>query len=216
MHRGTYVIMCKCVYVFMCCRIFFFGACVCAVFVTECVRVWVYVCVCVLNGWVFICIMYYVSVFMCMYAWLLVCMFVFVYPYICIYVGVHICVCCTCVRVYLYPWVFGYVLQRCELVRAIWTNNRRPRPDPDSCSLWTRYTGDSETGPWDDSEIRTGSCILYTYECLFSYECLWRPNGYSVPKLRYFIWVFVLMSFPYLPLIISTCVLLALFHVGNW
>ena len=36
--------------------------------------------------------------------------------------------------------------------------NRRPRPDSDSCSLWTRYTGDLETSPWDDLDIRTGSC----------------------------------------------------------
>jgi len=27
---------------------------------------------------------------------------------------------------------------------------RRPGPDPNSCSLWTRYNGDSKTDPWDD------------------------------------------------------------------
>ena len=44
----------------------------------------------------------------------------------------------------------------------------------------------------------------------------WRPDSNPVPKPRHFMWVFVLMSFPYLPLIISNYVLLALFHVGKW
>ena len=35
----------------------------------------------------------------------------------------------------------------------------------------------------------------------------WRPDGVSVPKPCHFMWVFVLMSFPYLPL------LFVLFHV---
>jgi len=27
---------------------------------------------------------------------------------------------------------------------------RRTGPDSDSCSWWTRYSGDSKTDPWDD------------------------------------------------------------------
>ena len=30
--------------------------------------------------------------------------------------------------------------------------------DPGSCSPWTWCTGDSRTDPWNDPEIRTGSC----------------------------------------------------------
>ena len=44
----------------------------------------------------------------------------------------------------------------------------------------------------------------------------WRPDNDSIPKSRHFMWMFVLMLFSYLSLIISNCVLLALFHVGNW
>ena len=34
----------------------------------------------------------------------------------------------------------------------------RSEPDPDTCSLWTRYNSDSKTNSWDDSVIRSGSC----------------------------------------------------------
>ena len=37
--------------------------------------------------------------------------------------------------------------------------NRRPRPDLNLCSLWTRYASNSKTNPWDDLEIRANSCI---------------------------------------------------------
>ena len=40
----------------------------------------------------------------------------------------------------------------------------------------------------------------------------WRPDDDSVPKPRHFMWVFVLMSFSYLPLSIYICILLLSFH----
>ena len=35
--------------------------------------------------------------------------------------------------------------------------NRRPEPDTESCSPWSRYTGDSNTDLWDYSKVRAGS-----------------------------------------------------------
>ena len=51
--------------------------------------------------------------------------------------------------------VFSCVLQHFGLVHAIQTGNKRSEPDPDSCSPWSRYTGDSKTDPLDDPNIPT-------------------------------------------------------------
>ena len=70
------------------------------------------------------------------------------YEFVYVYVGDYVCMC-------------GCMLQRFESDRAIRTSNKRPGPDPDSCSLWIRYTSDSKTDKQDDSEIRIGSCSVY-------------------------------------------------------
>ena len=69
------------------------------------------------------------------------------------YVGVRVCIC-------MYVWVLSMCLYlfvcsvACYSISdpfgEIRTSCRRPEPDPDSCSLWTRYNGDSKTDPWDD------------------------------------------------------------------
>ena len=73
--------------------------------------------------------------------------------------------------------------------------------DPDMFSLWARFTSDSKTDPWDDLEIRINSCGEDQTSIRF------RNHVISVSIF--------FMSFPYLLLIISNCVLLALFNVGN-
>ena len=80
-----------------------------------------------------------------------------VYTGIRIYAGVHVCACVyivECIRVRGYVCVSSCVwlrvaVFRIRLVRSEPTY-RRLGPDPDSCSLWTRYNGDSKTDPWDD------------------------------------------------------------------
>ena len=71
--------------------------------------------------------------------------------------GVHVSVECRC-RVYC---ICARVSMSVQLrVAAIRTRLVRSGPvtgDPNSCSLWTRYTDDLKTDLWDDPEIRTDS-----------------------------------------------------------
>ena len=53
----------------------------------------------------------------------------------------------------------------------------RSIPDPNTCSLWSRYTDDSKTDLWDDPEIPTGSCsgdqtAIRIQNRIMSCECL--------------------------------------------
>ena len=78
----------------------------------------------------------------------------------CIRVSTCVPVYCECVSMCLSIYYVGMVMCCCDtnpLVRS-GPSNRRPRPGPDGCSLWTRYSGDSKTDARDDPEIRTGSC----------------------------------------------------------
>ena len=90
-----------------------------------------------------------------------VCMhIIFMYVYTCIriYAGVHVCLCVyivKCIRVRGYVCVSSciwlrFIVFRIRLVRSE-PSYRRPGADPDSCSLWTQYNGDSKIVPWDDS-----------------------------------------------------------------
>ena len=44
----------------------------------------------------------------------------------------------------------------------------------------------------------------------------WTPDGNSVPKLRHFMWVFVLMLILYLLLLVCVYMLLLSFHMNDW
>jgi len=66
----------------------------------------------------------------------------------------------------------------CSVVStALRTHLVRSRPNLDSCSLWTGYTGDSKTDLWDDPKVRTSSCnedqtSIRIQNCIISCECL--------------------------------------------
>ena len=131
----------------------------------------------------------------------------------CVYVQVSLgCVCiriCIC-NVYEYVFVWAYDW-RCARVCRVYVSCvlymytcvlecsvacyrdpdrcRRPGPDLNSFSLWTRYNGDSKTNLWG------WSVDQYRF-------VQWRPDGDSVLKPRHFMWVFVHV---YLPLSVFTC-----------
>ena len=81
---------------------------------------------------------------------------------------------CVCVRVYIR--VSSCVRLH---VAAIQTRSCDPNSvtgDSNLFPLWTRYTGNSKTDPWDDSEIRTGSCnedqtVIWFQNRVISCEC---------------------------------------------
>ena len=82
------------------------------------------------------------------------CMLVYAYTCIRIYAGVHVCVGVlrSVFSVYLYLFVCSVACYSIsDPFGEIRTSCRRPEPDLDSCSLWTRYNGDLKTNPWDDS-----------------------------------------------------------------
>jgi len=153
------------------------GVC-CVACVGVCI---VYLSLCLWYQCMRVCIWYMracVWVILCAWMGAWVCVLVFKYMYVCMYVCVYMYV-CNCVSIY---YVYGYVLQRCGLARVVRTGNRRPGLDPDSCSLWTRYNGNSKTDTWDDPKISTGSCsedqttiqiqnYVISCECLLLYYC---------------------------------------------
>ena len=116
-----------------------------------------------------------------------------------VYTYVSVCTCRCSVYLYLYVCV-----RLC--VTAFRTRSCDPNSvtgDSDLCPLWTRYHGDSKTGPWDDPLISTGSCnedqmTIRFQNRIISYEYLF------------------LYHFSYLPLSIYICVLLWSFHVTVW
>ena len=82
----------------------------------------------------------------------------FIYIYSVVYL-VHVRGCtrmcpCACVgvnRVFMFIcmcWLRATAFQNRSVSSE--PSYRRPRPDSDSCSLWTRYTGNSKTDSWDD------------------------------------------------------------------
>ena len=77
----------------------------------------------------------------------------------------------NCIRIFIGECVFQLPhtdsLMRSEMITEY----------PGSCSLWTRYTGDSKTDKRYDSEIRTGSysanpMVIRIRNCLISSEYL--------------------------------------------
>ena len=86
----------------------------------------------------------------------------------CLYVRVFMC---TCVYVCLLCYSDVDLIVRSE------PSNRRPRPDPDSCSQSTDMPRDLKTDARDNSEIRTDSCsedqtAIRIQNRVISCECL--------------------------------------------
>jgi len=100
------------------------------------------------------------------------------------YVSVQLCKCmcipvCGCVYMCIYVYVCLQVFVVCSVITDSFVRSEpcNRRPDPDLCSLWTWYTADSKTDPWDDPEIRTGSCsedqtAIRIQNRVISCECL--------------------------------------------
>ena len=91
------------------------------------------------------------------YSWVLL-----AYVDVCLSVCMHMLTVCMCLYINLCFW--WRVAATTDPFGEIQTRSSDPDPlqepglDPNSCSLWTRYTGDSKTDPWDDPSISTGSC----------------------------------------------------------
>jgi len=130
------MLICMCNYVLWvlcltCCECLFLYMCAC---VHKCVRVRVLLCV--------------------VYEYVYVCVCILLYLCTCVYM----CTCmCTCVFVYQRVCMIACYSDTDSLVKSE-PGNRRFKPDPNSCLLCTRYTGDSKIDIRDDSEIRNGSC----------------------------------------------------------
>ena len=83
---------------------------------------------------------------------------------------------CTYVFIYQREHLVAYHSDTDPLVRSE-PGNRRLGPDPNSYSQRTRYTSDSKTSSWDNSEVRTGSCsedqtAIRNQNQVISCECL--------------------------------------------
>ena len=63
------------------------------------------------------------------------------------------------VDVQVFMSICDCMVQRYGPACEIRTGNRKPEPDLNLCSSWTRYTGDSKINPWDDSEVSTSSVV---------------------------------------------------------
>ena len=116
------------------------------------------------------------------------------YIYVRIQVYVRVCLWCAYVYGCMFIWVHGL-----GCVTAFRTRLVRSEPvagDSDLYSLWTRYTGDSKTDPWDDSEILTDSCskdqttIRFQNHALISFSYL----SLSV-LLTYYLYHFIWLSY---------------------
>jgi len=87
-------------------------------------------------------------------------MYICIYIYILIYM--HSCKCMGIrVCVHMHVWAFSVYLYLFVCSVACYSVSdpfRRPGPDPDLCSSWTRYIGELKTDPWDDPYISTVSC----------------------------------------------------------
>ena len=127
-------------------------------------------CICLCKS-VYVCMYKCMHDYKCVsivYAWL--CVFMYILVYICIRV-------CTCAFMYTCGymcWLYVTAMQTCSCTLNSVTE---PRPSLDLCSLWTRYTGDSKISPWDDPEIRIGSCsgdrmVIRLQNRIISCECL--------------------------------------------
>jgi len=152
--------------------------------------------VCVLSGWV--CI-YNV---LCKY----ICILVYVRVWVYAYVSVCSCGCLACIYIYLYVRLHATVF-RTRPVRSELSYSR-PGPDPDSCSLWIRYTGNSKTDPCDDPLISTDLCsedqmAIRFRNCVISCEC----SFLCIYRYRYALHVALIISCDFLLYFISliTC-----------
>jgi len=146
-------------------------------------------CFIYVHMYIYACIRDYVHVYVCMY----VCVCI-VYVYGCIPVRVYIWV---CMNNYVYIFMFVYLCVRSSAT-ALRTCSERlghVTEDSDLCSLCIRHDGNSKNDPWDDPEIRIGSCSedqtsiriqnrVISCECLlFYYFLIYRTHTH----ITYFI-----------------------------
>ena len=139
------------------------------------------------------CVSIYLSMYVCCV--LIVCMYMYTCIWKYVYGGTRVCmhmwhVCMgtcvsvlyVCVRVFVHAWVDKtrlslYPSLPLNVVGLRVVAIRAHSPDPNPCSLWTRYTGNLKTDLWDDSEIRTSSCsenqrVIRFQNRVISCECL--------------------------------------------
>ena len=119
---GVYAYVCMCVHVYV----------LCTYIICINISVCIYINVC-----------WYLFKYACMlvYAYMYVCGYTRMCPYACVGVNRVIMFICMC---WLHAIVFQIYLVRSE------PSYRRSGLDSDSCSLWTRYIGNSKTDLWDD------------------------------------------------------------------
>jgi len=150
-----------------------------------------------------------------MYAWI-ICMhvwecvynvYVCVNSYICMYVGVHVWV-CTCD---LHVWVcYVCMLISLSLYMIAWYSDTDPFGESRTRCRRFKIVFVMDPIHWRFENWPTGR-----FEEPYRFV-QWRPDGNSDLKPRYFMWVFALVLFSYLPLSVDICVLIVLFHVIVW
>ena len=115
--------------------------------------------------------------YVCVYMHVCNCMHIMcirVYVYVC---GVYMCTGCIPIRVYNCMGVSSCVWMRVTVILDAFVQSRPVTENSELYSLWTRYTGDSKTDPWDDLEICSSSysedqmTIQFKIHVI-SYECL--------------------------------------------
>ena len=131
--------------------------------------------------------MIYIYIYIWVYVWVRICM------YVCLGVCISTCMYVGCVYVYecMFMWVheLGCVLQR---FGPVWWGPD-PLQDSDLCPLWTQYTGDSKTNPWDDPEVSIGSCskdqtVIRIQNHVISCECLLLYH-FLIYRCQYYLYV---------------------------
>ena len=74
--------------------------------------------------------------------------------------------------------------------------------DPNLCSLWTRYIGDSKISPWDNPKICISSysedqMAIWIQNCVISCECLLLYH-FIISRCQYYLNVTCIISFDHL------------------
>jgi len=194
MCRGKYVIKWKCVS--------------CSVFMSECVRVWVYVyvweCMCWMMG-IYIynvfckCIYVYVCMIISMYVCIDLCIYICVYLYIHMSVGVHVCVSVQGwvlgVYLYLFVWSVACYSVSDSLVQSELGNGRSGFVLVVDPTQWQfedrsmRWSGDPyQFVMWRLNGDSVPNCVI-SCECLLLYRFLYLPlSVVFICYLYYYMW----------------------------
>jgi len=105
----------------------------------------------------------YVCVYVCIRVYARI-----MYVYTCMWVCTHVSM-CTCVYVCMWLCVVAFQTHSCDPNSVI--------RDLNLCLLWTRFTWNSKTSQWDDSEICASLCsedrkAIQIQNSVISCECL--------------------------------------------